>query len=116
MLIMALSDGTMPIVIDQPEDSLDIRSIWEDMCAKLRTGKEGRQFVFTTHSSSLAVASDTDKYIVLEADATVGKVVFTGAIDTEAVREQVIEYLEGGVPTYRSKYLKYNIPKEKLFS
>ncbi len=116
MLIMALSDGSMPIVIDQPEDSLDIRSIWEDMCAKLRTGKDGRQFIFTTHSSSLAVASDTDKYIVLEADATVGKVVFCGAIDTETVREQVIEYLEGGVSTYRSKYLKYNIPKEKLFS
>lgn len=116
MLIMALSDGTMPVVIDQPEDSLDIRSIWEDMCAKLRIGKEGRQFIFTTHSSSLAVASDTDKYIVMEADAIAGKVVFCGAIDTEEVREQVIEYLEGGIPTYRSKYLKYNIPRRKLFS
>ena len=116
MLIMALSDGTMPVVIDQPEDSLDIRSIWEDMCAKLRIGKEGRQFIFTTHSSSLAVASDTDKYIVVEADAIAGKVVFCGAIDTEEVREQVIEYLEGGIPTYRSKYLKYNIPRRKLFS
>lgn len=116
MLIMALSDGTMPVVIDQPEDSLDIRSIWEDMCSKLRTGKEGRQFVFTTHSSSLAVASDTDKFIVMEADAVAGKLVFCGAIDTEEVREQVIEYLEGGIPTYRSKYLKYNIPRRKLFS
>jgi len=38
MLIMALSDGTMPIVIDQPEDSLDIRSIWDDVCMKLRGG------------------------------------------------------------------------------
>jgi hypothetical protein len=52
----------------------------------------------------------------MEADATTGKVVFCGAIDTEEVREQVIEYLEGGIPTYRSKYLKYNIPRRKLFS
>lgn len=116
MLIMTLSDGSLPVVIDQPEDSLDIRSIWEDMCAKLRTGKEGRQFIFTTHNSSLAVASDTDKYTVLESGAVHGKVVFSGAIDTEEVRQQVIEYLEGGIPTYRSKYLKYNIPREKLFS
>jgi len=94
----------------------DIRTIWEDMCAKLRLGKDGRQFVFTTHSSSLAVASDTDKFIVMEADAVLGKVVFCGAIDTEAVREQVIEYLEGGIPTYKSKYLKYNIPRRRLFS
>jgi ABC-type Mn2+/Zn2+ transport system ATPase subunit len=116
MLIMALSDGTMPIVIDQPEDSLDIRSIWEDMCLKLRSGKDGRQFVFTTHNSSLAVASDTDKYLVLEADATSGHVVFAGAIDTERIREQIVEYLEGGVHTYKSKYLKYNIPKKRLYS
>jgi hypothetical protein len=116
MLIMALSDGAMPIVIDQPEDSLDIRSIWEDMCSKLRIGKESRQFIFTTHNSSLAVASDTDKYSVLEADATSSRVVFSGAIDSEPVRKQVIEYLEGGVSTYRAKYLKYNIPRHKLFS
>jgi ABC-type cobalamin/Fe3+-siderophores transport system ATPase subunit len=116
MLIIALSDGTMPIVIDQPEDSLDIRSIWEDMCLKLRAGKESRQFIFTTHNSSLAVASDTDKYLVLEGDAASGKVVFSGAIDSEPVRKQVIEYLEGGLSTYRAKYLKYNIPPRKLFT
>lgn len=86
------------------------------MCLKLRGGKDARQFVFTTHSASLAVASDTDKYLVLEADAVSGKVVYTGAIDTEVVRQQIIEYLEGGVPTYRSKYLKYNIPRQKLYS
>jgi hypothetical protein len=66
LLIIALSEGSNPIVIDQPEDSLDIRSIWEDMCTKIRRGKERRQFAFTTHNSSLAVASDTDKFIILE--------------------------------------------------
>jgi len=30
--------------------------------------------------------------------------------------QNLIEYLEGGVSTYRAKYLKYNIPREKLFS
>jgi hypothetical protein len=78
--------------------------------------KESRQFIFTTHNSSLAVASDTDKYLVLEGDAASGKVVFSGAIDSEPVRKQVIEYLEGGLSTYRAKYLKYNIPPRKLFT
>lgn len=66
MLIMALSDGTMPVVIDQLADSLDIRSVWDDMCQKIRSGKERRQFIFTTHSASLAVASDSDKSLILE--------------------------------------------------
>lgn len=113
MLIMALSDGTIPVVIDQPEDSLDIRSVWEDMCLKIRSGKERRQFVFTTHNSSLAVASDSDKFIILEAEATKGRVVFSGSMDHDPVSEEVMRYLEGGPDTYRMKFLKYNVQSRK---
>lgn len=107
MLIMALSDGTMPIIIDQPEDSLDIRSIWEDMCSKLRIGKERRQFIFTTHNSSLAVASDTDCYVIMEGTASHGKVVYMGSMDHQPINVEVLKYLEGGRDTYRMKYAKY---------
>jgi PHP family Zn ribbon phosphoesterase len=113
MLIVALSDGAFPIIIDQPEDSLDIRTIWEDMCVKIRRGKEKRQFIFTTHNSSLAVASDTDKFTVLEAGATQGKVVFSGSMDHSPVNEEVITYLEGGEDTYKTKYGKYRIDRIK---
>lgn len=112
MLILALSDGSFPIVIDQPEDSLDIRTIWEDMCTKVRKGKERRQFIFTTHNSSLAVASDTDKFTVLESGATSGRVMFSGSMDHAPVRDEVITYLEGGPDTYRRKFEKYRITTE----
>jgi len=112
MIILALSEGIMPIIIDQPEDSLDIRAIWDDMCSKLRSRKEVRQFIFTTHNASLAVASDTDKFVIMTASATKGEIVLSGAIDNEDVRTEVIRYLEGGLTTYRLKYLKYNIPKK----
>jgi len=109
MLILALSDGTSPIIIDQPEDSLDIRTIWEDMCSKVRKGKERRQFIFTTHNSSLAVASDTDKFTILEAGATSGRVMFSGSMDHAPVKDEVITYLEGGPDTYKIKFGKYKI-------
>ena len=108
---MALAQGAAPVVIDQPEDSLDIKSIWDDMCTKLRSGKEARQFIFTTHNSSLAVASDTDCFIVLEADAQSGHVTNSGAIDSESVKSEVIDYLEGGVRMYGVKYRKYDMGK-----
>lgn len=108
MLIMALSDGVMPIVIDQPEDSLDIRSIWEDICVKLRNGKERRQFLFTTHNSSLAVASDTDCFTIVEGDASNGRIMYSGAMDHQPMSEEVLKYLEGGVTTYQWKFTKYN--------
>jgi hypothetical protein len=109
LLVMALCEGDAPIIVDQPEDSLDIRSIWEDMCLRLRLSKRSRQFIFTTHNSSLAVASDTDKFVVLVADAQHADVVLAGAIDGEEVRREVIKLLEGGTSTYFLKQRKYNI-------
>ena len=113
MLIMALSEGTFPIVVDQPEDSLDVRSIWDDMCSKVRRGKEDRQFIFTTHNSSLAVASDTDKFSILESDAHKGRIVYSGALENPDIHDEVINYLEGGRKTYFTKYSKYNFPSKK---
>jgi PHP family Zn ribbon phosphoesterase len=109
LLVMTLCEGDRPIIIDQPEDSLDIRSIWDDMCLRLRRGKRNRQFVFTTHNSSLAVASDSDMFVVLHASAKHGEVVLNGAIDSQDVRDEVITLLEGGEPTYFLKQRKYNI-------
>lgn len=104
---MALSEGDEPIVIDQPEDSLDIRTIWDDICCKLRDGKEKRQFIFTTHNSSVAVASDSDYFIILDGTSTQGRIVHSGSMDHEPVSEEVLKYLEGGFETYRRKFVKY---------
>ncbi|HLG56082.1 MAG TPA: hypothetical protein VI485_12180 [Vicinamibacterales bacterium] len=111
LLIIGLSDGRFPIVIDQPEDSLDLRSIWDDVCLTLRGAKERRQFVFTTHNSSVAVASDSDKFTILQAEATSGKVLHSGSINDSTIRDEVIAYLEGGPDTYEKKRGKYNIER-----
>ncbi len=109
MLIIALSDGNFPIVIDQPEDSLDVRSIWEDMCSKLRISKSNRQFIFTTHNSALAVASDTDKYSIIECEFNKGSIKHSGAIDDNSIKKEIVDYLEGGKTTYNKKAEKYGI-------
>lgn len=108
MLILALADGEFPVIIDQPEDSLDIKGVWTDMCEKLRETKETRQFVFTTHNSSLAVASDTDKFFVITSNGQRATVDSSGAMDTASVRKEVVEYLEGGNTAYNHKIAKYN--------
>ena len=112
LLIMALSDGEMPIVIDQPEDSLDLRSIWEDVCEKVRGSKDNRQFITTTHSSSVAVSSDSDKFIILEGNAISANVLYSGSMDNNPISDEVIKYLEGGIESYRRKHLKYQAEKK----
>jgi hypothetical protein len=109
LLIIALCDGTMPVIIDQPEDALDIVSVWEDVAKKLRRGKETRQFILTTHNASVAVGADSDQFIVLKAGANEGRVAAAGAIDRPEVREAVIQHLEGGPEPYELRQRKYNI-------
>jgi ABC-type cobalamin/Fe3+-siderophores transport system ATPase subunit len=109
LLIVALCDGTMPVVIDQPEDALDIVSEWEDTAKKLRRGKCSRQFVLTTHNSTEAVAADSDQFIVLTAGAERGRAAAAGAIDRPKVREAVTRHLEGGEEPYLLRSRKYNI-------
>ena len=75
----------------------------------LRTGKDQRQFIITTHNPNVAVSSDSDKYHVLKGTATTGGIVCAGAIDLENVATEVIEHLEGGVEPYRLRGRKYNL-------
>jgi hypothetical protein len=109
LLMIALGDSHMPVVIDQPEDALDLSSIWDDVCQRLRMSKHARQFVFTTHNSSVAVASDSDQFVVMDADATTGWVAESGSIDQGEIKTRVVEHLEGGPESYDLKRRKYNL-------
>jgi|MTBAKSStandDraft_1061840.scaffolds.fasta_scaffold07324_2 PHP family Zn ribbon phosphoesterase len=107
LLLMALSEGEMPVIIDQPEDSLDLKTIWNDICLKLRGFKGNRQFICTTHSSSVAVSSDSDKFLILEGSSVGSSLVHTGSMDHQPMREEVMLYLEGGIDSYKRKHHKY---------
>jgi len=109
LLIIALSEGTKPIIIDQPEDSLDTTSVYEDIVMKLRDGKEKRQFILTTHNASVGVASDSDNFIVLKSTSSRGKIDCYGAIDKENVKSEVVQHLEGGPLPYSLRHKKYHI-------
>lgn len=111
---LVLSRGDGPVVIDQPEDSLDIQSVWEDIVRPLRAQKEQRQFILTTHNSTLAVASDSDAFTLMAADSAHGTISAQGAIEHGEVREAVIRHVEGGPEPYRLKQRKYGqeLPRE----
>ena len=88
---------------------LDVATVYKDVVQRLRTGKDQRQFIITTHNPNVAVSSDSDKYHVLKGTATTGGIVCAGAIDLENVATEVIEHLEGGVEPYRLRGRKYNL-------
>ncbi len=109
LIMIALGDSSIPVIVDQPEDALDISSIWKNICTKLRITKHARQFIFTTHNSSVAVASDSDQFIILKADGEKGWVHEVGTIEEIKVKSELVEHLEGGEDSYGLKRRKYDL-------
>ena len=109
LLIVGLSDGTRPVIIDQPEDSLDITTVWEDISLKLRDAKDRRQFIVTTHNASVGVASDSDMFIEIRSTSKKATVNCWGGIEDKQAREAVLTNLEGGLFPINLRLQKYNL-------
>ena len=107
LVMIALADQGRTVVMDQPEDSLDVISIYEDVTRTLRSGKDSRQFIVTTHNPNVAVTSDTDMFYVVDADANRGWIETAGAMDVEKLRGRVMRQLEGGPEAYQLRRRKY---------
>jgi hypothetical protein len=99
-------------MIDQPEDSLDVRAVWEEVVQTIRHLKGARQFLFTTHNSSIAVAGDSDCITILEPKGKLAGVTQVGAIEQPKVKDGVITHLEGGRRPYNLRRRKYDIRDE----
>ncbi len=105
LLIIALLKGEKPVIIDQPEDALDITSVWEDVSQNLRKNKNNRQFILTTHNNCVAVASDTDNFINITASDSNGYISQSGGVESSI--DEIIKHLEGGIDSYKLRNQKY---------
>ena len=96
-----------PLVIDQPEDELDNRFLFETVLPALKRLKGRRQIIVATHNPNIVVNGDADQVIQLEATANRGRVSCAGAIEEPAVRDAIVRTVDGGDEAFRLRRLKY---------
>ena len=96
-----------PLVIDQPEDQLDNRFLFETMLPALKRLKGRRQIIVATHSANIVVNGDADQVIQLEATSDRGQVACCGAIEEPAIRDAIVRTVDGGDEAFRLRRLKY---------
>jgi predicted ATPase len=63
-LLLDFSDKTWPILIDQPEDDLDNRSISYYLAEYLKDKKKDRQIIIVTHNANIVLWADAEMVIV----------------------------------------------------
>lgn len=128
-LLVESSEDKYPILIDQPEDDLDSRSISGEIVEFLRNKKKERQIILVTHNANIAIKADAEEIIVANRHGSQHPnkdgVMFdyaTGAIETSFVnssastalekmgmREHACELLEGGEEAFENRRNKYNL-------
>jgi hypothetical protein len=63
-LLIDLDDSTNPILIDQPEDDLDNKSIYTDLVSFIKEKKKKRQIILVTHNANIAIGCDSEEIII----------------------------------------------------
>ena len=69
LLYLAIDkEDDRPLIIDQPEENLDPKSIFDELVPLFREVKSRRQIIIVTHNANLVVNTDADQVIVAIVD------------------------------------------------
>lgn len=108
ILPILLWEGNTPLIIDQPEDNLDNRFVYDTIVAALKSVKPLRQLIFVTHNPNIPVLGDASQVIVMQSDGLTGSVKTVG--DVDGCREEIVDLLEGGKEAFEKRSAKYASP------
>ena len=115
LLYLAIdTDDDRPLLIDQPEENLDPKSIYDELVVLFRNAKLRRQIIIVTHNANLVVNTDADQVIVADCGPLKGgqlpEIHYTsGSLENRQIREMVCQILEGGEQAFRERARRLRI-------
>ncbi len=107
MLALALVAGSEPLVIDQPEDDLDNRFIYEEIVQQIADVASQRQVIVATHNANIPVLGDAELVVAFEATTERGEILARGGLDEPVVATTARNILEGGVEAFEARARRY---------
>lgn len=105
ILPILLLDSENPLLIDQPEDNLDNRFVFENIVGTIAAIKRKRQLIFVTHNPNIPVLGEADRVFVMDSDGTTARRVNSGSVDD--CKQNIVTLLEGGADAFRRRGQRY---------
>lgn len=109
LLYLALDDADdRPLIIDQPEENLDPKSIFDELVTLFLKAKAKRQVIMVTHNANLVINTDADQIVVATAGphaaGELPPITYTsGGLEDAAIRKSVCDILEGGERAFKER-------------
>ncbi len=111
VLVVLLSLGNNPIIIDEPEAHLDSALIANYLVTLIKKQKQKRQIIFATHNANFVLNADAELIIQLKNENN--KIVAQSfMIESDEYKEDLLK-LEGGEKAFKDRERKYGITKDK---
>jgi ABC-type lipoprotein export system ATPase subunit len=105
---LALSKNDVPLIIDQPEDNLDNQSVFSRLVPCIREAKKKRQVIIVTHNPNIAIACDAEQIVCCSIRKADNHISYSaGSIEDRMIRKCVVDILEGTMPAFELRKLKY---------
>ncbi len=134
-LLISLAESRCPILIDQPEDDLDNRSIFDELIRFIKEKKVDRQIITVTHNANIVLGGDAELVIVanqhgknapnrqhrfeyrggsIEDNTPVFdcEEIIPGILNSKGIQEHICEILEGGEQAFALRQHKYHFIKD----
>lgn len=109
ILNLALDEADdRPLIIDQPEENLDPKSVFEELVSLFVATKAKRQVIMVTHNANLVINTDADQIIVADAGSHsaggLPSITYkAGGLENADIRKMVCDILEGGEEAFQER-------------
>ncbi len=119
LLYLALDEtDDRPLIIDQPEENLDPKSVFDELVDLFIKAKSKRQVIMVTHNANLVINTDADQIIVAESSpSSLGNlptITYTaGGLENATIRKAVCNILEGGEKAFRERARRLRVRLER---
>jgi DNA repair exonuclease SbcCD ATPase subunit len=107
ILTFIMSHGECPLILDQPEDDLDNRLVYELVVDRLKKAKERRQIIVVTHNANIPVNGDAEHVISMDSNSKHFNVLAAGSVDQQPIKTEICDVMEGTEYAFNMRAKRY---------
>ncbi len=108
ILTFLLAYGNLPLLLDQPEDDLDNKLVYDLIVTRLKKTKSKRQIIVVTHNANIPVNGDAEYIISMDSDTDLIKTKYQGTMDDGNIRKEICDVMEGTQIAFEMRAKKYH--------
>lgn len=109
ILTFILAYGNVPLILDQPEDDLDNKLVYELVVKRLKIAKRNRQIIVITHNANIPVNGDAEYITSMDSDSVSVKKKYEGTLDQAEIRSEICDVMEGSEFAFSMRAHKYHL-------